>query len=71
MILKQVSPAEIEEVIYTHPAVKTTCVVGIENDEAGEVPLACVILKDGQTTTEEEIKKLVDGQCQRNDKQNL
>ena len=46
--------------IYTHPAVKTVCVVGIEDDNAGEVPLACVIVKDGHTATEEEIVKLVD-----------
>ena len=57
----QVSPSEIEEVIYQHSAVKATCVVGVENDEAGEVPLACVILKEGQTVSEEEIIQLVAG----------
>ena len=55
------SPAEIEEVIYTHPAVKTVCVVGIDDDSAGEVPLACVIVKDGHNVTEQEITKLVEG----------
>ena len=49
--------------IYTHPAVKTVCVVGIEDDNAGEVPLACVIVKDGHTATEGEIVKLVEGFC--------
>ena len=58
---KQIAPAEIEEVIYTHPAVKTVCVVPIEDDSSGEVPLACVILKDGHTATEDEIIKLVEG----------
>ena len=55
------SPAEIEEVIYTHPAVKTVCVVGIADDSAGEVPLACVIVKEGHNVTEQEIVKLVEG----------
>ena len=60
----KVSPAEIEEVIYTHPAVKTVCVVGIDDDSAGEVPLACVIVKEGHSVTEQEIVKLVEGtQC--------
>ncbi len=40
---------------------KATCVVGVEDDEAGEVPLACVILKEGQTATEQEITRLVKG----------
>ena len=55
------SPAEIEEVIYTNPAVKTVCVVGIDDDSAGEVPLACVIVKEGHNVTEQEIIKLVEG----------
>ena len=55
------SPAEIEEVIYTHPAVKTVCVVGVEDDEAGEVPLACVIVKDGHSVSKEEIVEVVEG----------
>ena len=51
--------------IYTHPAVKTVCVVGIDDDSAGEVPLACVIVKEGHTVTEQEIIKLVEGmKCQ-------
>ena len=57
----QVSPAEIEEVIYTHPAIKRACVVGIDDDSAGEVPLACVIVKEGHKVTKQEIIKLVEG----------
>ena len=51
--------------IYTHPAVKTVCVVGVDDDSAGEVPLACVIVKEGHTVTEKEITKIVRGmKCQ-------
>ena len=59
---QKVAPSEIEGVIYTHPAVKSVCVVPLEDERAGEVPLACVILKDGHSATEEEIVKLVEGQ---------
>ena len=37
------------------------CVVGIDDDSAGEVPLACVIAKEGHNVTEQEIIKLVGG----------
>ncbi len=37
--------------IYSNSAVQTVCVVPVEDDAAGEVPLACVILKeDGHGT---------------------
>ena len=52
---------EIEEVIYTHTAVKTVCVVGVDDDNFGEVPLACVIVKNGHSVSEEEIINLVEG----------
>ncbi len=57
----QVAPSEIEEVIYTHPSIAKVCVVPVEDDDAGEIPLACVILKEGQTATVEEIIELVEG----------
>ena len=35
--------------------------VGIDDDSAGEVPLACVIVKEGHNVTEQEIITLVEG----------
>ena len=35
--------------------------VGIDDDSAGEVPLACVIVKEEHSVTEQEIIKLVGG----------
>ncbi len=55
------APAEIEEVVFTHPAVKSVCVVPVPDESHGEVPLAFVILKEGHSASEEEIVKLVDG----------
>jgi len=54
-----VYPREIEDVLYEHPAVKLCAVVGKPDKTAGEVPKAFVVLKEGATTTEEEIKKFV------------
>ena len=42
------------------------CVVGIDDDSAGEVPLACVIVKEGHNVTEQEIIKLVEGKIRVN-----
>lgn len=42
-----VAPAEVESVLMEHPAVCDCGVVGRPNDEAGEVPCAFVVLRDG------------------------
>lgn len=41
----QVAPAELEAVLLTHPAVADAAVIGIADEEAGEVPKAFVVLK--------------------------
>ncbi len=50
----QVAPAELEAVILGHPAVAEAAVIGIPNEEAGEVPKAFVVRK-GEVTAEEVI----------------
>ncbi len=50
-----VYPREIEEVLYTHPAVETAAVVGKPDEKAGEIPVAFVQLKAGRTATEAEL----------------
>jgi long-chain acyl-CoA synthetase len=54
-----VYPREIEDVLYEHPAVKLCAVVGKPDPVASEIPKAFVILKDGATATEEELRKFV------------
>jgi long-chain acyl-CoA synthetase len=54
-----VYPREIEDVLYEHPAVKLCAVVGKPDKTAGELPKAFIVLKDGATATEEDIKKYV------------
>jgi long-chain acyl-CoA synthetase len=52
----QVWPREIEEVISGHPAVLEACVAGVPHEKKGEVARAWVVLKPGQTATEEELR---------------
>lgn len=55
----QVPPAELEALLLTHPAVADAAVIGLPDDEAGEVPVGYVALKADQTVTAEEIKAFV------------
>jgi acyl-CoA synthetase (AMP-forming)/AMP-acid ligase II len=55
----QVPPAELEAIIVTHPKVADVCVIGVPDDESGELPKAFVVPQPGQTVTLEEIQGLV------------
>ena len=58
----QVPPAELEALLVTHPAVADAAVIGIPDDEAGELPKAFVALKPGATAGAEDIQSFVAGQ---------
>lgn len=55
----QVAPAELEALLLTHPAVSDSAVIGLPDEEAGELPLAYVVLKNGQKATEAELQQFV------------
>ncbi|MBW1766470.1 MAG: AMP-binding protein [Deltaproteobacteria bacterium] len=50
-----VYPAEIEDVVRSHPGVSDVSVIGIPDHRLGEVPMAYVRLKKGEVCSEEEI----------------
>ena len=56
---ENIYPKEIEEFIYTHPKVSDVQVIGVPDKAMGEEIMACIILKDGEEMTVEEMKKYV------------
>lgn len=56
---ENIYPKEIEEFLYTHPAVKDVQVIGVPSEQYGEEVMACIILKSGASLTEDEVKDYV------------
>jgi len=54
-----VYPREIEEVLYSHPAVGECAVIGIPHAELGEEIGAAVALKPGASATQDELRDFV------------
>ncbi|MBQ6129141.1 MAG: AMP-binding protein [Lachnospiraceae bacterium] len=52
-------PKEIEEFIYTCPKVKDVQVIGVPDKRYGEEAMACIILKDGEEMTVEEMDAFI------------
>lgn len=48
-------PRDVDEVLFAHPKVLEACVIGVPDDYSGERIKAYVVLKEGQTATDEEI----------------
>lgn len=48
-------PTEIEQALFTHPAVAEACVFGVPHEKWGETPKAIIVLKEGMKATEEEL----------------
>ncbi|MFX0062346.1 MAG: class I adenylate-forming enzyme family protein [Candidatus Hermodarchaeota archaeon] len=54
---ENIYPREVEEVLYSYPDVVEAAVIGVYDEIYGEVPKAFVVIKEGQTTTEDQILK--------------
>jgi fatty-acyl-CoA synthase len=59
---ENISPREIEEFLYRHPAVLDVAVVGVPDSKYGEAVCACIRLRPGRTATEEAIREFCRGQ---------
>ncbi|MBO8170456.1 MAG: long-chain-fatty-acid--CoA ligase [Bacillaceae bacterium] len=55
-------PREVEEVLYTHPAVLEAAVVGVPDEYRGETVKAFIVLKEGQHVSEKELDEF----CRKN-----
>jgi long-chain acyl-CoA synthetase len=60
-----VYPREVEEVLFTHPAVLEAAAIGIPDEQRGEVVKAFVVLKPGQTATAEALIEFCRGSLTR------
>jgi len=58
---EKVYPGEVEEIIAKHPRVAQVCVVGVPDNTWGEIVGALVVLREGETCSEEEIIKWCEG----------
>ena len=56
---ENIYPKEIEEFIYTHPAVQDVQVIAVPDRQYGEEICACVILRENATLTEDALKDYV------------
>ncbi|KAA8534466.1 hypothetical protein F0562_031983 [Nyssa sinensis] len=58
----QVAPAELEAVLLSHPQILDAAVIPIENEEAGQIPMAYVVTAAGSEFTEDQIIQFVASQ---------
>lgn len=58
----QVAPAELEAALMAHPEVGDAGVIGIPDDEAGELPMAFVVRTPGSDVDEDTLKSSLSGQ---------
>ena len=56
---ENIYPKEIEEFLYTCPKISDVQVIGVPSKEYGEEVMAVIILKQGETMTEQEVKDLI------------
>lgn len=53
---EKIYPREIEDLLYSHPAVKEAAVIGAPHSLRGEVPEAYVVLQETAATSEKELR---------------
>lgn len=56
-----VSPAEVEVALRALPAVKLSRVLGVPDARLGQLVVACVVCRDGATTSEDEVRSFLRG----------
>lgn len=54
---ENIAPAEVESVLQLHPAVDEVAVLGLANEEWGQIVAAAVVLRPGQSASLDELKE--------------
>ncbi|XP_022867626.1 4-coumarate--CoA ligase 2-like [Olea europaea var. sylvestris] len=57
-----IAPAELEALLIVHPSISDAAVVPMNDDAAGEVPVAFVVRENGSKISEEHIKQYISTQ---------
>lgn len=57
----KVSPAELEGFLLEHPSIADAAIIGVPDDDLGEVPKAYVVKRSGAVVTEDEIIQYIAG----------
>lgn len=55
----QVAPAELEALLLSHPQIVDAAVIPLENEEAGQVPMAYVVKASGSELTENQVIRFI------------
>ncbi|GFE57946.1 AMP-binding protein [Geobacter sp. AOG1] len=58
---ENIYPKEIEEYLYTHPKISDVQIYGVPDRKYGEQVMAAVIVKKGETMTEDEVRNFCKG----------
>ncbi|WP_148862511.1 propionyl-CoA synthetase [Marinobacter fonticola] len=53
----RLSTGEMEEVVASHPAVAECCVIGVQDEMKGQLPVGLVLLKDGAMIEHDELEE--------------
>jgi acyl-CoA synthetase (AMP-forming)/AMP-acid ligase II len=56
---EKISPREVDEILMDHPAVRQVVTFAVPHDKLGEDVAAAVVLRDGATATEKELREFV------------
>jgi long-chain acyl-CoA synthetase len=57
---EKIYSVEVEDVLYGNPKIMEAAIVGVPDTTYGEVAKACVVPRNGQTLTQDEVKKWVE-----------
>ncbi len=53
---ENIAPREIDDVLYRHEAILEAAAVGVDDDNYGQEVVACVVVRDGYSCSEDELR---------------
>jgi acyl-CoA synthetase (AMP-forming)/AMP-acid ligase II len=56
---EKISPREVDDLLMTHPAVAQAVTFALPHDKLGEEVAAAIVLREGRTATERELRDFV------------